>query len=154
MWFLLGCSPEYNWRNVQMAEGAVEQIFPASPLHEQIPMGQGAQSPAYSVASAKVRETLFMATWVPRLPEQHIDDVYEHVVDGILQRAGDTRTTRPSAGDVFSVQSQGRQNAVRTDLRVQVYGTGLLQLSVSTPLDQPFPEEAAHEFLSYPRPAL
>lgn len=146
---LAACSPEYNWRTVQMADAAVEQIFPASPHEEQVPMSKTDSSLHYSVASAKVADALFMATWIPVLVDQSATDMYEHVVNGILQRAGDRRLLKPERGQVFQIQTQSASQPMRTDLRLLSYETGLLQLSVSAPAGALFPDEAATLFLNY-----
>lgn len=148
---LTGCSPDYNWRTVSIADGAIEQIFPASPQQERVLMGGAKDSLEYHVATAKVDDALFMATWIPALSGQTMQALYEKTVDGILARAGESASSLPTEGEQFTVQTQGARQFVRTDLRVVTYGAGLLQLSVSAPSGAEFPEGAANEFLSYPK---
>lgn len=150
LWLLVACAPEYNWRTVQMAEGAVEQLFPASPYEERVAMGDQAEDLHYFVASAKVGDTLFMATWIPLMPDQSDQQLYDNVVAGLLQRAGQNPEPLPAVGEVFTLQSTGRQQQnVRTDIRVLRYATGVLQLSVSAEDKASFPDDAATQFLAF-----
>ncbi|HLS42995.1 MAG TPA: hypothetical protein VK026_06935 [Paenalcaligenes sp.] len=150
LWLLVACAPEYNWRTVQMAEGAVEQLFPASPHEERVAMGGQADNLHYFVASAKVGDAVFIATWIPLLPDQSDQQLYDTVVAGLLQRAGQSLKPLPAVGEVFTLQSTGRQQQnVRTDVRVLRYAAGVLQLSVSAEDKASFPDDAATQFLAF-----
>ncbi|MCB5363711.1 hypothetical protein H0484_08105 [Pusillimonas sp. CC-YST705] len=62
---LMGCSPDYNWRQVAVADGRVMALFPAKPATEQrdLPF-EGGQQP-FIMTQAQVNENLFVVGYAP-----------------------------------------------------------------------------------------
>lgn len=62
---LAGCAPEYNWRQVAVADGRVTALMPAKPVVEQRDLPLGEQVLAFSLTQARVGDDWFVVGYAP-----------------------------------------------------------------------------------------
>jgi hypothetical protein len=67
--FLVGCSPEYNWRELSVANGRAMVAFPAKVQTESRPLKIDQYTLQFSLTSAAVKQNLFAVGYAPLPPE-------------------------------------------------------------------------------------
>ncbi|MET0186134.1 MAG: hypothetical protein ABW210_11825 [Achromobacter sp.] len=65
---LSACSPDYNWRELTVADGQVQAIFPARASTESRDLPLGNQKITFSLTTATVGDALFAVGYAPLPP--------------------------------------------------------------------------------------
>jgi hypothetical protein len=73
VFLLAGCSPEYNWRELTVADGRAVVAFPARVQTESRALKLDQQTLEFSLTSAAVKQNLFAVGYAPLPPELNQD---------------------------------------------------------------------------------
>ncbi|CAM3398410.1 Lipoprotein [Bordetella sputigena] len=150
---LLGaCTPTYNWREVEIADGAARANFPARPGTDTRDIGLGGRTLRFSLTSARVEDAVFAVGYAP-LPEDLASDAAaQRKLAGDLVRAlhENLHATPPAAAPEYGVdvvvRGQAGGHPVWALARVWVRD-GLLVEAVATGSEHGLPEGPAREFV-------
>jgi hypothetical protein len=149
---LAGCSPDYNWRQVQIANGAVAAFFPDRPSTEQRPLQYDGHELQFSLTSASVGEALFTIGYVA-LPEAlgkdaHAREAFARAVVGSLYRnlGAEPPAALPPRGEAFVVQGSGPAEGMMLKAAVWLTDRAMVEGVVTAKSDE-YPATYADEFL-------
>ncbi len=148
---LTGCSPEYNWRVLPVADGSVTAIFPDKPETGQRKLDFAGRTILFSLTAAQVNEGVFAVGYAP-WPDEWVTDVRakseltQAVVRSLYQNLGVTvPQVLPKPGSHFTIDGKSRKGAARLEARVWVLPSGLIEGLVTAPA-QAYPQREADEF--------
>lgn len=150
---LLGCSPEYNWRQMDVAGGMVQALFPDRPDVVRRTLKFAGQDVDFTMTAATVNGAVF-AVGYAKLPEALVRDAAgrvrmgQTVVASFYQNLGvDVPDQLPAFGRPFDIT--GRPDGKKT-MRLRavtwVLPHALVEGIVTARADE-FPESQAKEFL-------
>lgn len=146
-----GCSPEYNWREVVVADEVGMVMFPDKPrTQSRVLEFEGHELP-FSLTTAEVGRTVFAVGHAPWPAEWAADEALrlsmaQTVVASLYRNLGvEPPAELPEFGQPFSVEG-GASTAMLLKARVWVSERGLVEGMVMGPAED-FPAEAAQEFL-------
>jgi len=150
---LAGCSPEYNWRQVQVADGMVQAIFPDKPETAKRSLDFAGHAVEFSLTAATVNDAVFAVGYAP-LPEALEKDeaartrMGQTVMASFYQNLGvDIPDELPPFGEPFEITGKGTgKGAVRLRAMTWVLPHALVEGMVTARADA-FPEQQAQEFL-------
>ncbi len=149
---LLACTPRYNWREVLVADGAVQAIFPDKPLTQQRPLNYSGHELQFSLTSAEVDGALFAVAHAPlpqalRSAPEQTRGLMASVVASLYRNLGKQPPAElPKMGEVFVIEGESPQGAVRMRARVWLTEHALIE-GIVTADRSSFPEQQADEFL-------
>lgn len=135
---LLGCSPEYNWRQVAVADGRVVALFPDKPATERRDLPFEDQMQPFEMTQARVGDDLFVVGYAPWGQEQRADAEWQarfghEVLLSLYRNFGvSPPETLPSMGEPFEVRGGPDQSLrVRGQIWLTPYGLveGLMLVS-------------------------
>jgi hypothetical protein len=149
---LLGCSPDYNWRQVTVANGAASAFFPDRPLTQERPLSFAGHEIVFSLTSATVDGAVFAVGYAAlpaRLRESRGDagQFATGVIESLYRNLGAVPPTElPRFGEPFVIEGQSRGTAVRLQATVWLTADALIEGLVTA--DQAsYPLAEADEFL-------
>lgn len=150
---LSACSPDYNWRQVQVADGRVTALFPSKPQTQQKKLDFGGRELLFSLTGATVDDTVFAMGYTIHSGDFKTDaalrdQLYRQVVSSFYHNAGQTPPeSLPGSGQWFSVRVAGSGNAKPVVLQAVVWNESdaLIEALVSGP-ESSFPQDQAAEF--------
>lgn len=134
---LLGCAPEYNWRQVAVAEGRVVALFPAKPATERRDLEFEGRQLAFSMTQARVDGDVFAVGYAPWGPEFRDDAgmrerVGREVLLSLYRNFGvSPPETLPAMGEAFELRG-GADQALRLRARIWLTAHGLVEGLVMT----------------------
>ena len=155
---LAACYPEYNWREVSVAEGRAQALFPAR-VHTQArqfeweggtraftlssaTVGKAVYASGHMLLSAdELRDPAVLRQWQERLV-QSLYANYQAAVPAVL----------PGPGQDILIESQRAGEPVRLVGRVQVIGDALVEIVAAGPKEA-LPMDRAREFVASLKPA-
>ncbi|HUH60247.1 MAG TPA: hypothetical protein VL001_09225 [Candidimonas sp.] len=149
---LLGCSPDYNWREVTVANGAASAFFPDRPLTQERTLNFSGHEVVFSLMSASVDGALFAVGYAalpaPLRANRGDASLFAASVMTSLYRnlAAEPPAVLPKLGESFVIEGQSRGTAVRLKATVWLTDGALIEGLVTA--DQAsFPSTQADEFL-------
>ena len=147
----MGCSPDYNWRTVSVADGAVQALFPDKPRTETRTLKFAGSDIDFSLTAASVKGATFAVIYAP-LPSSVRDDAArrtelgETVVASFYRNSGlAVPPAPPTMGQRFEVSGNDGQGATRLMATVWLLPDALVEGVVTSAADV-FPHAEAREF--------
>ncbi len=133
--FLTGCSPEYNWRELTVADGRAVVAFPAKVQTESRIFKLDQHTLEFSLTSAAVKQNLF-AVGYAALPTELNQDQQTAIKNTLLKSlAANVGTTLPSSaqnGEPFILESVSAR-PIRMVARVLIHRGYLIQFVATGP---------------------
>lgn len=153
MGFLLAaCSPDYNWRQVSVADGAAVAFFPERTVTQSRPINFDGHDLDFSLTSAVVGDASFTVAHAV-LPQALRDDPQRAqaftraVVESLHRNLGvQPPASLAQPGEPFLFKGETPQGAVQIAAAVWLTKTALVEALVTAPANG-FPDDAATEFL-------
>jgi hypothetical protein len=149
---LAGCSPEYNWREVSVGQGAVKAFFPDQPATRQRPLTFSGHEVQFAMTSAEVNDAVFAVAYVP-FPASMKDDaamqtsLMSSIIGSLYGNLGvAVPADLPESGRRFVIEGKAQQGSVRMEVIVWLTPHALIEAIVSAE-PQSFPAQQAEEFL-------
>lgn len=149
---LAACSPDFNWRQVSVADGAVTAFFPERTVTQSRPINFDGHDLDFSLTSAVVGDASFTVAHAP-LPQALRDDplraqAFAQAVVASLHRnlGAEPPDTLAKAGEPFVIKGETAQGAVQIAAAVWLTKNTLIEALVTAPAAG-FPSDAANEFL-------
>ena len=149
---LAACSPDYNWREVSLADGVVSAIFPDKPRTQTKVLKFDGHDLSFSLTGTVLDDTVF-AVGHAALPsdvgqsKDQRETIYRQTVQSLYGNLGKPLPEAlPAPGERFSIEGKGPRGPLRIDGVVWVHSRSLTQGLVTAPADR-FPQAQADEFL-------
>jgi hypothetical protein len=153
LFLLAGCSPDYNWRQVSLADSAVSALFPDRPVTQTREIDFSGHHLQYSLTTATVDGALFGIGVALLSPALKADSKTSHelasaVAKSLYHNLGiEPPDQLPALGETFTINGKAQGSPVRVRARVLLSGHAVVQSSVTAAVAQ-FPEDQATEFLN------
>lgn len=133
--FLVGCSPEYNWRELSVADGRAVVAFPAKVQTESRSLKLDQHTLQFSLTSAAVKQNLFAVGYAP-LPPGLSQDQQTALKNVLLQSlAANLGATLPSSAhnsEPFVLESLSAR-PIRMVARVLIHRGYFIQFVATGP---------------------
>lgn len=149
--FLAACSPDYNWRQVSVGEGAVMAFFPDKPVTQSRTLQFSGHDIEFALTSAKVGDSLFTVAYAPlpvavRNDEALSREFAKAVMQSLYRNMGvDEPDPLPTLGASFAINGKAPQGDMRLQATVWLSRGVLVEgLVMATP--DAFPEPQAEQF--------
>jgi len=146
---LLGCSPEFNWRELSVAEDRARLAFPAKVQTEQRQIQLDGHALAFSLSAANVGPAVF-AVGFAVLPENLNESAQKSLTRALLTSlfaaSGQIPTQAALEGQVFELETLVAKQPSLLMARVLIHRGMLMQVVASGP-KQALPREQALEFM-------
>jgi hypothetical protein len=149
---LMGCSPEYNWREVAVSGGAVKAIFPDKPIIRTRKLDFAGQAVPFTFTMAEVDGTLFAIGYAP-LPagpgsgEPARAAMGRELVRSLYQNMHvPVPAALPGFGTRFTIQSASGGQAGKLQATIWLTPDALVE-GIVTGDSKAFPLSQADEFL-------
>ena len=146
---LLGCSPEFNWRELSVAQDRAVMAFPAKVQTEQRQIQIDGLNLAFSLSAANVGPAVF-AVGFAELPDKLSESAQQSLTRALLTSlfasSGQTPTQAALDGKLFELEMLVAKQPSYLMARVLVHRGMLMQVVVSGP-KQVLPREQALEFM-------
>lgn len=156
--FVSACSPDYNWRQVAVADGGVSAFFPDRTVTQSKPINFDGHDLDFALTSAVVGDASFTIAHAV-LPQALRDDpkrsqaFAQAVVASLHRNLGvEPAADLPDNGSAFVINGQTPQGAVQIAAAVWLTKNALVEALVTAPAAS-FPTDAANEFLRGVKPA-
>lgn len=149
---LTGCSPDYNWREVAVADGAVQASFPDTTRTHSRKLTFAGHEIEFALTVAKVKGVLF-AVGYATLPEALRGDesarreMGKEAIRSFYRNASvEEPAVLPDWGEAFKIDGASSTTAITLQARVWVPPHALIEAIVTA--DAPaFPQQQADDFL-------
>jgi hypothetical protein len=149
---LAACSPDYNWRQVTLADGAVVAMFPGTPETYDRTLDFAGHKIKFTLSAVKIGGVVF-AVGYGALPEalradaSARQDMGRQVVRSFYRDAGAAEpATLPAWGTPFRVNGVLPKGPITLEARVWIPSGALIEAIVTSDANA-FPGEHAREFL-------
>lgn len=144
---LAACTPEYNWREMDVADGRARAAFPARVQTEQRAVTLAGRQLTFSLTSAQVGQSVFAVghAAVPADPQVR-QILREALVASLYDNMGAEPPARITPDDDISIRADVNGQPTLLMGRVRVYGDRLVEAVVAGPA-QDLPPEKASEFV-------
>jgi len=149
---LLGCSPEYNWRDVSVGDGAVKATFPDKPVTEMRKLNFSGHDVEFSLTATTVKGATFAVGYAPlptaiRDNEKARNAMGEQVIQSFYKNLGVAPPPNlPPFGTQFVVRGESPRGEIELQAMVRLTSFALIE-GVVTAKAEAFPEEQGAEFL-------
>jgi hypothetical protein len=146
---LMGCTPDYNWREQTVADERAMIAFPSRVQTELRPIQFDAMMLNFSLTTAAVGPAVFAVGYAALPPDvnaMQTEALVKGVVASLFARGGQTVTPQALKGEVFELQTTVAKQASWMMARVIVHRGMLIQVVASGPTDA-LPREQAIEFM-------
>lgn len=149
---LMGCSPEYNWREVSVGQGAVKAFFPDQPATRQRDLNFSGHALQFGLTSVEVNDAVFAVAYVPFPPSMKDDPAVQSslmssIVGSLYGNLGvAVPAVLPESGHRFVIEGKSPQGSVRLEAIVWQTPHALVE-AIVTADPQSFPGPQAQEFL-------
>ncbi len=147
--WLAGCTPEYNWRELSVAQDRALVMFPSRVQTEQRKLQVKGIDLAFSLTSAAVDQSVFSVGYAPLSPSlepSQLEQLVQAFVTALAARVGQAPTTRALAGELFELESVVAGQPSRLLGKVLIHRGMLIQMVVSGP-KKSLSKEHAVEFM-------
>jgi hypothetical protein len=152
MGLLMGCSPEYNWREVSVGEGAVKAYFPDQPTTRERQLDFSGHKVGFQLTSVELNDTVFAVGYVP-FPASMKDDtavqasLVSSIVGSLYRNLGVAAPAElPESGHRFVVEGKSPQGVMHLEAIIWRTPHALVE-AIVTATPQTFPGPQAEEFL-------
>jgi hypothetical protein len=149
VFFLTGCTPEYNWRERSVADDRGVIMFPSRIQTEQRQIDIEGSPTTFSLTSSAVGQAVFSVGFVA-LPEslgqEKSQALVKTVVSALASRAGKQAPESALEGGIFTLETVVANKPSLMMARVVVHRGMLIQVVVSGP-KQSLSNENALEFV-------
>ena len=155
---LAGCSPDYNWREVSVADGVIRAIFPDRPVSDERAFNVAGQEITFTLTTARVGDALFAvghAIFPAALREDESarQQIGRVAIESLYQNLGaPVPAELPRFGDSFAIEGQSPQGPLMLRAKTWLTPYVLVEGIVTAPPDS-FPGREAAEFLDAMRVA-
>lgn len=132
---LCACTPEYNWRETEVADGNAQIAFPAQVRTEARPLDVDGARMTFSLTSASVGPAVF-AVGYAKLPAGASEDFGKSLVRRLvtsLAANGGEPPESANQGDVFELETTVAGQPSRLVARVLVHRDVLIEVVASGP---------------------
>lgn len=150
---LAACSPNYNWRELDVADGRVRAAFPARVQTETRQLALGGQTLSFSLTAAQVNGAVFGVGYAP-LPAAVAADpaarraLGEALMQSLYANLGrDAPQALPAYGQDIEVHGEAGEQAGWLLARVWVTDSMLIE-AVAAGTEASLPADRAHEFMN------
>lgn len=149
---LVACSPQYNWRQLTVGDGAVTAFFPDKPVTQERSLKFSGHDITFSMTSVTVDDALFTVAYAAlpdalRADEAGRKEFALAVVGSLYRNLGqEPPKALPAPGESFTVKGQSPSGAITLQARAWLTEQGLTEGIVTAARDR-FPESQAAEFL-------
>ncbi len=150
---LAACSPSYNWRELELADGQVKAAFPDRTQTETRDLKIGEHSLSFTLTGARVNDAVFAVGYAPLPPDIARDPAARVALGQALVRSRyiglrvAPPDTFPDNGQAFAVHGQLGNEPGSLHGRVWVTDKLLVE-AVAMGSDKNLPVERATEFLA------
>jgi hypothetical protein len=147
--WLIGCTPDYNWRELTVAEDRAVVAFPSRVQTEQRTLRVEGIDLVFSLTSAAVEQSVFSVGYAPLGPEldaAQTERLVRVFATALAARVGQPLAPQALSGEVFELESVVGGQAARLMGRVLIHRGVLLQVVVSGP-QKSLSKENATEFM-------
>jgi hypothetical protein len=147
--WLAGCTPDYNWRELTVADDRAVVAFPARVQTEQRTLRVDGIELVFSLTSAAVEQSVFSVGYAPLSPEldaAQTERLVRTFATALAARVGQPLAPQALSGDMFEIESVVGGQAARLMGRVLIHRGVLLQVVVSGP-QKSLSKEHATEFM-------
>ncbi|MCC2597279.1 hypothetical protein LKR43_13120 [Pusillimonas sp. MFBS29] len=148
---LAACSPDYNWRQVAVGDGAVMAFFPEKPVTQSRTLQFSGHDIEFALTSAKVGDVLFTVAHAPlpaavRNDEALAQEFARAVMQSLYRNMGATESDPlPALGESFAINGKTPQGDMRLRATVWLSQGALVEGLVMATPDE-FPEPQAEQF--------
>ena len=147
--WLVGCTPDYNWRELTVADDRAVVAFPSRVQTEQRPIRVDGLDLVFSLTSAAVDQSVFSVGYSPLsadLDAAQTERLVRAFATALAARMGQPLAPQALSGEVFELESVVGGHAARLMGRVLIHRGVLLQVVVSGP-QKSLSKENATEFM-------
>ena len=155
---LAACYPEYNWREVEVAEGRALALFPARVHTQERQFSWDGDSRAFSMSSATIGKAVYAVGYM-LLPdaERHnpaaVQSWKARLIKGLYANYQvPLPDALPDSGQEILIETERAGESVRLVGRVQLIGDALIEVLAAGPREA-LPLERAREFVTSLKPA-
>lgn len=146
---LLGCTPDFNWRELSVADDRAVLAFPAKVQTEQRQIQVDGLNLAFSLTAASVGPAVFAVGYAP-LPADLSASAGQSLVRALLSslyaKSGQEVTEAALEGQIFEIETVVAKQPSLLMAKVLLHRGMLIQVVVSGP-KQALPREQALEFM-------
>lgn len=147
--WLTGCTPDYNWRELSVADDRAVVAFPSRVQTEQRTLRVDGIELVFSLTSAAVEQSVFSVGYAPlssELDAAQTERLVRAFATALAARVGRPLVPQALSGDMFEIESVVGGQAARLMGRVLIHRGVLLQVVVSGP-QKSLSKEHATEFM-------
>lgn len=147
--WLVGCTPEYNWRELTVADDRALVMFPSRVQTEQRTLRVDGIDLVFSLTSAAVDQSVFSVGYAPlnaKLDSAQTERLIQSFATALAARVGQPLAPQALNGDVFELEAVVAGQASRLMGRVLIHRGMLIQVVVSGP-KKALSKETATEFM-------
>ena len=147
--WLAGCTPEYNWRELTVADERAIVMFPSRVKTEQRTIRVDGMDLVFSLSSAAVDQSVFSVGYAPLnsvLDSAQTERLVLAFATALAARVGQPFAPQALNGDVFEFESVVGGQPSRLLGRVLIHRGMLIQVVVSGP-KKSLSKETATEFM-------
>ncbi len=146
---LMGCTPDYNWRELTVADERAMIAFPSRVQTQTRAIQFGDLLLNFSLTAANVGPAVFAVGYAPLPPDVsalQTATLLQGVVSSLFASSGQVATPEALRGEVFELQTTVAKQASWLMARVIVHRGMLIQVVASGAKDA-LPREQAIEFM-------
>ena len=147
--WLAGCTPDYNWRELAVADDRAVVMFPSRVKTEQRTLQVQGVELVFSLTSAAVDQAVFSVGYAaldPKLDPEQIERLVKAFATALAARVGQPLAAQAVTGEVFQIESVVAGQPSRLLGRVLTHRGMLIQVVVSGP-KKSLSTENATEFM-------
>nr|AIA16863.1 Unknown Function [uncultured bacterium] len=149
---LMGCSPEYNWREVSVGQGAVKAFFPDQPATRERQLDFSGHKVQFGLTSVELNDAVFAVAYVP-FPASMKDDtaiqanLTSSIVGSLYGNLGVAAPADlPESGHRFVIEGKSPKGPMHLEAIIWRTPRALVE-AIVTAAPQSFPGPQAEEFL-------
>lgn len=149
---LTGCSPEYNWREVTLADGLVVAIFPDKPRVQTKTLPFAGHDIQFSLTGTSLGDAVYAVGHAP-LPAAIGNDatqrahIYRQILLSFYGNFGqEPPSVLPQPGQRFQIEGNGPSGLIRLEGIIWLHSKSVTEALVTAPAAD-YPTEQAAEFL-------
>ncbi|MEI6838992.1 MAG: hypothetical protein WCK56_14455 [Alcaligenaceae bacterium] len=134
--WLAGCTPDYNWRELSVADDRAVVMFPSRVKTEQRTLQVEGMDLVFSLTSAAVDQAVFSVGYAPldpKLEPVQIERLVRTFATALAARVGQPPAAQAFTGEVFQFESVVAGQPSRLMGRVLTHRGMLIQVVVSGP---------------------
>ncbi|SAI70421.1 Uncharacterised protein [Bordetella ansorpii] len=152
---LAACSPEHNWRELDVADGRVRAAFPARVQTETRELALGGKTLRFSLTAAEVNQAVYAVGYAPLPASVAGDAAASQALAGALVQSlyanlgADAPDTLPAMGQDIEVHGQAANAGARSWMLARVWvANGMLIEAVAAGAENKLAPERAREFMN------